>query len=90
MPFNYYDTNGFLALGPTIPQWRLMRDELTGDAGTTFVNTGETDDPLTLADEIDVKGKPEPVATLLQQLKRAAEKADTVLLLTSGARTEAP
>lgn len=90
MPFSYYDSNGFLALGPTIPQWRLLREELTGEHGTEFVNTGQTDDPLSLADELDAKNKPEPVATLLQQLKRAAEKADDVLLLTAGTNTETP
>lgn len=89
MPFNYYDSNGFLAIGPTIPQWRLLREELTGDVGAAFVETGQTDDPLTLADELDVEDKPEPLATLLQQLKRAAEKADTVLLITAGTSAEA-
>ena len=90
MPFYYYDTNGFLAIGPTIPQWRLLRDELTGAAGAAFVETGQTDDPLTLADELDVKDKTEPVATLLLQLKRAAEKADTALFLTTGTTSEEP
>lgn len=89
MPFSYYDSNGFLAIGPTIPQWRLLREELSGDVGVVFVETGQTDDPLSLADEVDVKNKPEPVASLLTQLKRAAEKADTVLLITAGTNTEA-
>lgn len=90
MPFNYYDTQGFLAIGPTIPQWRLLRDELTGERGAAFAETGQTDDPLSLADELDVKDKTEPVATLLQQLKRAAEKADTALFLTTGTTAGEP
>lgn len=88
MPFNYYDSKGFLAIGPTIPQWRQLREELTGDVGAAFVDAGQTDDPLSLADELDAENKPEPVATLLLQLKRAAEKADTVLLLTAGTASE--
>lgn len=90
MPFNYSDTKGFLAIGPTIPQWRLLRDELTGDVGAAFAETGQTDDPLSLADELDVKDKTEPVASLLLQLKRAAEKADTALLLTNGTSASEP
>lgn len=89
MPFNYYDTNGFLAIGPTIPQWRELRAELTGPEGEAFADAGQTNTPLALADEIETDGKTEPVATLLLQLKRAAEKADTSLFLTTGTSTEA-
>lgn len=85
MPFNYFDTNGFLAIGPTIPQWRQLADALwTGEQGRAFVQDGMTERPLALADEIRPQEHDEPVATLLQQLKDAAEKADEALFLNDG------
>lgn len=89
MPFFYADAEGFVAIGPTLPQWRLVAPELTGEVGRAFVETGQTDRPLALADELQPDGQPEPMATLLRQLRDAAEKAASVLMLDDGTTPEA-
>jgi hypothetical protein len=83
MPYDYYDANGFLALGPTVPQWEAMRPQLTGAQGTRLAETGTTALPLALADEI-----PDDAPPLLAKLKAAAERADTTLSIASGTRAE--
>lgn len=81
MPLDYYDQNGFLSPGPTLPEWRRLRDLLDGDEGKTLVATGISERPLALADELrDVED------ALAQRLRAAAEKADTVLYISQGTR----
>lgn len=82
MPYDYYDANGYLAPGPTVPQWTQLRETLTGEQGKAMAETGRTDLPRRLADEIESDD-----AQALQ-LKAAAERADTFLSLASGTRPE--
>ena len=84
MPYDYYDSDGYLAPGPTIPQWSAMREQLTGTEGKVMADTGRTDDPLSLADEL-----PDDEPTL-QPLKRAAEQARGSLSISSGTQPEQP
>lgn len=87
MPYDYYDANGYLAPGPSIPQWRLLRAHLTGTEGKAMAETGRTDRPLALADELP-SDAPAPEGPLLVQLRRAAEQADTLLFVGSGTQAE--
>lgn len=81
MPYDYHDANGYLAPGPTIPQWRSMRALLTGEHGRAFAETGSTDVPLRLADEL-------PDDPQLDALRKAAERADRTLFLSGGTQQE--
>ena len=78
MPYDYYDSNGYLAPGPTVPQWQRLREQLTGTEGQQLAETGRTDRPLALADELEGDDPP------LRQLKAAADRADTSLLISDG------
>lgn len=78
MPYDYHDGNGYLAPGPTIPQWTAMRQLLTGSEGLVMANTGRTERPMDLADELP---NDEPS---LEALKRAAEQADRLLFISGG------
>jgi hypothetical protein len=81
VPLDYYDQNGFLSPGPTLPEWRRLRASLDGTEGKALVSTGISERPLALADE--VRDSNDPVA---QKLRSAAESADTVLFISQGTR----
>lgn len=82
MPYDYYDANGYLAPGPTVPQWAQLREQLTGTEGQALAETGRTDKPLDLADELDSED------TQVLKLKAAAERASEFLLIGDGTQVE--
>jgi len=81
MPLDYYDQNGFLSPGPTLPEWRRLRPALDGVEGKALASTGISERPLALADELRRADDPAAV-----KLRAAAEKADTVLYISQGTR----
>lgn len=89
MPYAYYDANGFLAYGPTIGGWSRLRALLTGDEGREFVATGVSENPQALAVEVEAIVPPDPpLEDSIAVLVRAANKADGVLVLSSGVGVE--
>lgn len=84
MSYLFVDTNGFLAHGPTAMGWRDAVPVLTGPAGRELAREGMTVSPRDLVRELDAAEVTASVRDVVGGLRRAAERAEGVLVVTDG------